>query len=470
MKIVLVNPPIKYSLSPLPPLGIAYIAAFVRKNGYPNITIIDGAAEALAPDTIVDRIAAANPDVVGFSVMSNVQHMARDLSCRVRQRLDKTIICWGGAHASAMPEHSLSSGFVDVVFRHEAEYSFLEFIRLLDQGKEYHGINGICFLKDGKTICNPQVPRISNLDSLPFPARDLLPMNRYATSSWFSSKVKKGTTIIGSRGCPYECTYCANKVCWGNRQYIRRDPVKIVDEMEVLIKEYGINGFQFSDECLTANRNHALRFCGELLSRRIDVAWVCSSTVKNVDAEVLGQMKKAGCEFINYGIESGSPAIREKIKKRISDDEIYTAVNLAKKAGLRVGCCFLLGCPGETLQTARQTIKMAQRLAPDDVAFNIVVPFPGTELFETLVLPKGINLNWDEAMGFDPLHPDTPKIFYNCSDIPDRELISLYREARRKVELNIFAFRMMLNRLIHVSGPRHLFIVLKGGLKLLFKR
>jgi radical SAM superfamily enzyme YgiQ (UPF0313 family) len=213
-----------------------------------------------------------------------------------------------------------------------------------------------------------------------------------------------------------------------------------------------------------------LRFCGELLSRRIDVAWVCSSTVKNVDAEVLDQMKKAGCEFINYGIESGSPAIREKIKKRISDDEIFNAVNLAKNAGLRVGCCFLLGCPGETLQTARQTIKMAQRLAPDDVAFNIVVPFPGTELFETLVLPKGINLNWDEAMGFDPLHPDTPKIFYNCSDIPDRELISLYREARRKVELNIFAFRMMLNRLIHVSGPRHLFIVLKGGLKLLFKR
>jgi radical SAM superfamily enzyme YgiQ (UPF0313 family) len=295
-------------------------------------------------------------------------------------------------------------------------------------------------------------------------------MDRYATASWFSGNVRKSTTIISSRGCPYECTYCANKVCWGDRKYVARDPKPVVDEMEMLIEQFGIRGFQFSDECLTANRARSIRFCGEIIGRGLEVAWVCSSSVKNVDGEVLQLMRKAGCEFINFGIESGSPEIRSRLKKHQTDEEIFTAVALAKKAGLRVGCCFLLGCPGETRETARTTIAMAKKLAPDEVSFNIVVPLPGTELYETYVAPRHLDLNWDEAMGFDPLHPDTPKIFFNCSDLPDAELVSLYREARRKVELNLFAFRMILNRLLHISSFRHLLVVIKGGLKLLFKR
>lgn len=470
MKILFINPPIKYSLSPLPPLGIAYCAAVLRQNGYTELRIIDGAAEFLSNDSIVDKALAFGPDIIGITVMSNVASAAKSLTTTLKQKLPSALVCWGGAHATALPELCFKNCPVDVVFRHEAEYSFLEFVRRVDAHKDFSDIKGICYRQNGSVHCNEKVARIVNLDSLPMPARDMLPMDRYSTVSWFSGKVKKSTTIISSRGCPYECTYCANRVCWGDRKYIHRDPVRVVDEMESLVKDYGVQGFQFSDECLTANRKNATTFCEELLKRKLNVKWVCSSSVKNVDVELLRLMKRAGCEFINYGIESGSPEIRKIIKKNISNEEIFSAVAAAKKSGLRVGCCFLIGCPGETLATARQTIAMARKLSPDDVAFNIVVPFPGTEIYESLVAPKNLDLDWDEAMGFDPLNPDTPKVFFNCSQIPDRELISLYREARRKVEMNPLAFRMMYNRLIHVSGPRHLFVVLKGGLNLLFKR
>ena len=470
MKIVLVNPPIRYSMSPLPPLGIAYLAAVLRDAGYQDISIIDGAAMHLQQQDVVNQIISEKPDVVGFSVMSNVQDAARRLSADVRRFLPKTRICWGGAHATAMPQQSLSSGVVDTVFRHEAEASFLEYIRLLESGGDVRTVKGTCFLDQNRTIVNERAPRVRDLDSLPLPARDLLPMDRYATASWFSDKVKRATTIISSRGCPYECTYCANQVSWGDRRHIRRDPCRVVDEMEMLVKDYGYTGFQFSDECLTANREHITRFCAEILDRGLKVSWVCSSTVRNVSREILDMMKRAGCEFVNYGVESGSPGIRERLKKRISNDEIFSAVAATKSAGLRVGCCFLLGSPGETVGTARETIRMAQRLAPDDVAFNIVVPFPGTEIYEEIVAPLGLNLNWDEAMGFDPLRPDLPKIFYNCSSLPDAQLISLYREARRKVELSPLALGMVWNRLRHVSSFKHFLVVVRGGLRLLYKR
>jgi len=470
MKILFINPPIKYSLSPLPPLGIAYVAAVLRQNSYENIRIVDGASQFLSVDAIVEQAIAFGPDIIGITVMSNVKSVATTLTNILKQKLPSSLVCWGGAHATALPEHCFKNSSVDVVFRHESEFSFLEFVRRVEAHKDFTDIKGLCYKKDGTVHCNEKVARITALDSLPLPARDLLPMDKYSTVSWFGSKVKKATTIISSRGCPYECTYCANKVCWGDRKYIHRDPVKVVDEMETLVREYGVGGFQFSDECLTANRKNATAFCEELLKRKLNVSWVCSSSVKNVDVELLRLMKRAGCEFINYGIESGSPEIRKILKKNITNEDIFTAVAAAKKSGLRVGCCFLLGCPGETPATARETISMARKLAPDEVSFNIVVPFPGTEIYELLVAPKNLDLDWDEAMGFDPLNPDTPKVFFNCSQIPDRELISLYREARRKVELNIFAFRMIYNRLIHVSSPRHLFVVIKGGLSLLFKR
>ncbi|MFH1759693.1 MAG: radical SAM protein [bacterium] len=470
MKIILVNPPIKYSVNPLPPLGIAYIAAVLRKNGFTDTAIIDGAGEFLNEREILNRIIDAKPQIVGLSVMSNVWSVSSRVCRLIKEKLPDVFICWGGAHATALPEHCLSSGAVDLVFRHEAEFSFLEVVKRIELNSDFHDINGICYIKDGKTVCNPRTPRIRDLDDLPLPARDLLPMNRYATSSWFRTRGVKSTVIFATRGCPYDCTYCANKVCWGDRKFVLRNTGKVVDEIQMLIKRYGYNGFQFSDECITASRKYIIRFCREILSRKIRISWVCSSFVTNITYDILALMKQAGCEFINFGIESGCYEVRKRMKKDISDESIYSAVLWSKKVGLRVGCCFMLGCPDETADEAKQTINMARKLNPHEVAFNILVPYPGTELYYKYIAPKNLDINWDEAMSFDPLHPDTPKVFFNCSKLSDTRLISLYREARRKVELNPFAINMMLNRLRHASSLKHLWVIVSGGIKLLFKR
>ena len=469
MNIVLINPKIKYNTTPLPPLGIAYLAAVLKENGYSNIKIIDAACENLENNKVIEKLECYKPDIVGISVMSNVKTNSLQLSMLIKKKFPDVMIAWGGAHATALPENCLSNTYVDIVFRNEAEYSFLEFVRLYETKKDFRNLPGISFRYNGGIVHNQKVSRIRDLDALPLPARELLPMEKYGSPSWFGSSVKS-TMIFSSRGCPYECTYCANKVSWGDMKFMRRSAEKVVDEMEMLKESYGINGFQFSDECLTSSKSHVQNFCNEILKRNLNISWVCSSFAKNITSEIVKLLKKSGCEFINFGIESGSSNVRKRMKKFLTNDDIFNAVRLSKEAGLRVGCCFLLGCPDETVEEAKETINMAKRLPLDEVAFNIVVPFPGTEMFKKYVEPKNLDLNWDEAMGFDPINPDTPKVFFNCSKISDEQLISLYREARRKVELNFHAIKMNINRLRHATSFKHLLIMLIGGIKLLFKR
>ena len=217
---------------------------------------------------------------------------------------------------------------------------------------------------------------------MPFPARDLFPLDIYFPPPTKRMSNKKTGNMITSRGCPYRCTYCMASYMWQRR--VRFRSIKnVMDEIEECINKYGIAEFNFHDELFTVNKQRVIEFCREVKRRNLDIVWVCMIRVDFVDEETLKEMESAGCKKIAFGFESGSQMILDQMKKRVALEKAEEAVKLVKKAGIKTAGSFMLGNIGETEETIRQTINLAKRLNCDTMAFFIASPYPGTEFYET---------------------------------------------------------------------------------------
>ena len=274
-----------------------------------------------------------------------------------------------------MPEDVLISPDVDYVIRGEGEIHFFELI----SGLETASIKGLSYKKDGKFIHNPDGALISDLDSLPFPAYNLLPVKNYVPTLG-SYKRLPAISIITTRGCPGKCTFCLGSYLGGK---VRMHSTRyIIDEIKMLIRDYGIREISFYDDTFTAYRNKVRDFCNIIIEEKIDITWSCFARVDFVDGDILRLMKASGCHQIMYGIESGSNEILRNIKKKTSLEKAVEIVAITKKIGIECRAAFMLGNPGETLQTMKQTLDFAKRLDPDIALFNITTPYPGTEMYD----------------------------------------------------------------------------------------
>ncbi|MFH1455590.1 MAG: radical SAM protein [archaeon] len=380
-----------------PPIGLTYLASYMRENGL-DVDLIDCSFD-MTKEKLFAMVQEKKPDIIGIGILTDMIKDLKDLVKSLRSIAPNAVFVAGGSHPSALPEETFDYGF-DIIVKGEGEEVMVELVKALKNRTNLSEVDGIYYKKNGKIVYTQQQKLIENLDDLPFPARDLLPMNKYlkysiGRSSWILPR--PSTTVLGSRGCPFNCTFCATNLNYG-RKVRQRSPSNYVDEIEMLIKDYGVKGILFNDDTLTTNRQWVLDLISEIKKRKLKIKWGCNTRVNLVDKELLAKMKEGGCVSISFGVESGVQEVLNKYhKKGITLDQIRKAIKLCKEVGIFTHTTFIVGMPGETLRNMEVSIRFAKEIEPDAIQVSIATPFPKTELCDmALKVGKQKEFNWEE--------------------------------------------------------------------------
>lgn len=411
MRVCLINPPriqpkVWGKPSVFPPIPISYVAAVLEEKNV--VQIIDAPTEGrknlkeinnttyqvgLSYNQIGEKIKRFVPEVVIIEIpFSGWARTAFEVSSKIKQIDAKITIILYGQHPSARPITCIERDSIDFVVVGEAENTIKELIESLKEGSpKLEEIKGLVFFKNEEILQTSDRPVIENLDSLPMPARHLLPMNEYAIAvkeTPLRGVIKKPWTImITSRGCPFRCIFCTHHTVWG-RKWRGRSPENVVAEIEHLIKDYGIKQIDFLDDNMTLDRTRMKNICDLIIKKKIHIEWFTPSGVRadTLDEILLRKMKKAGCKKIRLAPESGVQKIVDNvIKKNLDLMSVENAVKLCKKIGLKVGCFFVIGLIGETKNDIKETINFAyklRKLGADSFIFSIASPIYGTELYQ----------------------------------------------------------------------------------------
>ena len=385
-----------------PPLGLAWIAAVLEKAGH-KVKIIDTPTLKVTMKEFIREVKSWKPDVVGISVQTPTAPRAYEAIARLKEEVPDVPVIVGGSHPTFMYEEALSNG-ADVVVRFEGEYTTLELINVLErEGLNYEAlrhVRGIAFRDgDGEVVVTERRPYISNLDELPWPARHLLPMDRYTVFG----KPLRVAHVMASRGCPYGCAYCSTSYFWGRR--IRfRSARNVADEIEYLVDKYGVKSVVFTDDELTVNRRFVYDLIKEVRERGLDLTFAGGSRVDHVDRDYLRYLYENGFTVLYFGVESASQETLDRIGKGITVDQAVKVFRWVKEVkGFATGS-FILGFPWETLDDMRRTVELAVRLDPNYAQFTVLTPYPGTPIYDFAVRNNLIvDRNWEHYTTIKPV-------------------------------------------------------------------
>lgn len=434
MKVLLINPSFNLEkalgrfrriYNVMPAINLAYLAAVLEKNGN-EVEIIDDAALQIGSDGILDVIKPKKPDLIGISCLTQTAPDVFSLAKKIKQYDKTTPLVLGNLHASLFAQEILKNRIADIVVHGEGEYTFLELINAIEDGKDLKGVEGISFLSEDRVVHTPPRPFIENLDELPFPAWHLFPLKKYRLFSF--DEIKSPAMIIsGSRGCPYRCTFCSLLIM-GNRRR-KRSPRNIADEFEYLSNNFGYKQISFVDPIFPMRKEEGLEFCQELTSRGLHkrVVWTTETRVDRVDRELLERMKEAGCRRIMYGFESGAKSVLESLQKGFSLEDATRTMKITRDVGIETIGFFMLGAPGETLETIEETINFAKELNIDFAKFTILVPYPGTKIYNDLV-SEG-TLKTSEWHRFTSYPSKGTEPIYTPDGLSSKDLIVMQRKA-----------------------------------------
>jgi anaerobic magnesium-protoporphyrin IX monomethyl ester cyclase len=398
--VTLVNPPYpagSFLHPPFPSLGLGYLAAVLEKNDY-EVDVIDCQTVKFTYEEFRNEISKRNPNVVGVTSNILTYKSALKIAKISKEIHPKCVTVIGGPHVSFWDQEALQEcPQLDVVVRKEGEYTLLELVQRLEAGKDYYDVIGTTCRKGKEIIRNPDRPFIENLDELPFPARHFWPiecLQKYGTMIF---------DVVSSRGCVQYCSFCIEVRAHG-RKYRVRSPKNVVDELEFLHKKYGAKYFAFLDDAFTVDKRRAVEICEEIQKRKLKIKWACETRVDMVTKELLLKMKETGCADIWFGIESGSKKVLEAMKKGITPEQTIRAFKWAKEVGIKTNPNVVLGTPGETKETALETIRFVERLIPDHLGcYTVATPYPGTPMYD-YVKEKG----WLRVTDFDKYDNATP--------------------------------------------------------------
>jgi len=400
MRILLIQPLYENNF-PNPPLGLGYIASALEEEGH-NVQLIDLTNKPLSDYEFERAVQEVKPELVGISLMCRALPNVAKIVASLKRIYDIPVVL-GGPQVTVMPSFTLRQTKADFAVVGEGENTVRELVHHIEKGEgDRADIDGLAFVDNDKVRVNAPRRLIQDLDLIPFPAWHLMPPKEYDLAPVLTPVEKYPVgVIITTRGCPYECNYCAAPKVWG-RTFRRRSPQNVVDEIELLVDDYGVKELFLSDDNFTLVRKHATDICGELMQRRIDVSWACPNGVRidRVDRELLRTMRKAGCHLLGFGIESGSQRVLDRAKKHLDLGLVRKVVRMAKEEGITTYGFFILGLLGETTQTIRETIDFAKSLPLDRAWFNILEPYPGTEVFEKFAeaVPPG-EIDWSGING-----------------------------------------------------------------------
>ncbi len=437
MKVLLVNPPDENTLvgnNPeiiesergySPPLGLLYLASYILEYTSHEVRVLDSQVEKISFEGIKKAISDFNPDVVGLTAMSFTLYDCLQVA-RVAKEINKDIkVVLGGPHPHIFPEETINLPNVDFLVLGEGESTIVDFLNNIDNAEKLKSVRGIVFKdKKGKIIKTPLPELIQNLDSIPFPARRLTNHKKYYS---LLSKRSPVTTMITSRGCPYKCIFCDRPHL--GKVFRARSADNVVDEFKEC-HNLGIKEILIYDDTFTIDRKRTVDICKKLIGEKLGIGWDIRARVNTVDLELLKLLKKAGCERIHYGVESGNPQILKELRKGITLDQARKAFTLTKKAGISTLGYFMIGSPKETRQTVMQTINFAKKLNSDFAHFTITTPFPSTDLYRIGLNNGIIKRDFWREFARNP-SPDFKPPFWE-ENIKREELIDLVKLAYKK--------------------------------------
>lgn len=385
----------------VPPLGLAYIAAVLEKDNF-DVKILDAYVEGyeneqpmgdfilvgLGWEEIKEKVKEFDPRFVGISGMFDTQDKSVLNCCRIIKEVNPDIrIFIGGSHPTYNAEKVLQIEDIDFVILNEAEYTVRELLNRLVNNRDISDIAGMGFRQDGLIKINRNLNWIENLDELPMPARHLLPMEKYIRinlpHSPFTLK-KRVTQMVGSRGCTAKCIFCTSVKFWGDRFRVR-SPKLVVDEIEHLIREYGIEEIHWDDDNFSLDKKNCHGILDEIIRRKLDIKWATPNGIAiwALDEELIEKMARAGCYQLSFAVESGNQDfLIRKIKKPLNLSRVKPLLKKAQECGISVHAFFIIGFPGETKEMIMNTIKFAGETGFDSVSIHMATPLLGTELYE----------------------------------------------------------------------------------------
>jgi len=460
---LLISPPVYYREgeniwkeidSNFPPLGLASIAGYVREKGF-SVEIIDCNIDAPSVEAFEKyflqhyKDAGKSPRVIGFTASTSYVKKAYQMAEICRRLYPQSVIVFGGVHATFMSDEVISLPYVDIVVLGEGELTMEEILA----GKNPAEIDGIIYKADGKVNRTAPRSRIINLDALPMPAYDLLPIPKYKPAKG-SYKKLPAMSMMTSRGCPGRCTFC-NKTL-GN-QMIFKSADGIFKEIKYLADNYGIKQIMFYDDTFTVFRKNVMDLCDLLLESKMDIAWTCFARVDYVDDQMLLKMHAAGCHQIMFGVENIDESVLKNINKKINLPQVINAVKWTKASGIECRLAFMVGNPGDNREIIEKNIKFIKKLDPDLLIVNITTPFPGTEMFSWA---KERNLiltyDWDDY--------NLAKPVMRLENLTEHEIADFYKLMYRSI---YFRPKFVLKKLFSIRSFDDFKVLFEGASALL---
>lgn len=359
------------------PYGVVYLAAFLRDRGY-NVSICDRRCSGKNFYSVLEEL---KPDVVGVSVMTgSIIQDAIEVSKIVKKFDSQIPVVWGGVHPTLLPRQTLEEDFIDVIVEKEGEETFLNFLEAFRNKEHLKKVKGIYFKENGCIKYTGPGSFIKDLDILPMPAWDLLG----DVKKYIGGRGPMGISINTSRGCPFRCTYCYNTVFNKGRGWRGLSAKRVVEQIEYLVNTYNIKFINFLEDNFTANVNRVHKICNLLVERGNPIKWECESRV-GLSKETLEKMKSAGCEYIGFGVESGSPRMLEFIKKEIRLEEVIKTFQFCREVGIKPMIYLMYGFPVETIEDIKASLNLLKKIDYYECDTMIYRPYPGTELHDFCV-------------------------------------------------------------------------------------
>ncbi len=402
MKIVFVCP-IASKYNPdmmIEPLNIGYLVSYLKSKGYNNMELYFG---AFTPEEEIVK-KCVDADIVGFSTASAMVTQGVRIANEIKKINPNVVTVVGGAHATALPEKTLQQcNPIDIIARGEAEQTFYELVEAIDNKKSFDNIKGITYKNNGSIISNPSRGLIENIDELPYPDREFMRQRMFIKKNLKIGK--KIAWMMATRGCPFICNFCTSKVVW-TISYRKRSPKNIVGEIKELVNDYGVNHINFADDTMTIDKQWTLDLCKEIRRANLGITWSCNSQTSVVNRDMLYTMKKAGCEQIWFGVESGNKKIRWAMEKFITTESIINAFQWAHEAGLKTRAYMIIGGPGESYDTIKESEELIAKIKPTAISWTINTMLPGLKGYDEAVkngLIEEDKIDWS-GVGFRNLH------------------------------------------------------------------
>ncbi len=403
-KILLLTPPypVKERLGKLgilgghlPSIGLLYLATALRS--VCEVEIIDAACSGSSKEHILRHILQHSPDIVGISAVTPAITRAQELAASIKQAFPHVLVVLGGPHITTVPKETMErTPAVDVGVIGEGERTLQEIVRVFDGTMEsLQGLPGtiVRFPSDQPLVINPPRELIGDIDELGLPAYDLVAAQDAIMPALFKTRRLPAIHAITSRGCTHTCTFCNTNIF--NKRVRFHSPEYVISLIELLIS-LGYREIAFEDDNFTAHKSRLAKVCNYIMDNRIDISWSVNARIDTVDEAMLALMKKAGCWYISYGIESGSQDTLDRINKKITLDEIRRKIAMTRRVGIEAKGFFIIGFPWEKEQTIQETVDFALSLNLSDLNIFPLTPFPGTAVYEQAKLQGTFDDDWSK--------------------------------------------------------------------------